>query len=258
MKYLPNLISKLQKSPLLLDDCLAYLEQQSSTFHDPELEFELLLSNGFPVDLEADHVVYRPAVTHIDDQVFCIVDIEATHGKVTKGQVLEVGAVKYKNGQIIDKFDSLVHCTEIPRHIQGITGISLDMVEDAPLLKDVLTEFKTFLGDDVFVAHAIKFDYNYISDSFALFDLGELANAKLCTIDLAKRVIESEKYGLKFLKELLDINIDNHHRAYSDALSSAVIFERCIKDLPHDIQTTDQLIKFSQSNNIKNNSVKKN
>ncbi len=258
MNYLNTLIKSLEKSPISFDEFLIELSSQNSTFEDPQLEFELLVSNGFPIDLVEDTVVYKPTITNIKDQVFCVVDIETTAGKASKGQIIELGAVKYKNGQIIDKFDELVYCKEVPKSIIDVTGITTEMLVDARDIEPVLRDFKEFLEDDIFVAHAIKFDYNFISDSFKQFDLGTLANAKMCTIDLAKRVIKSEKYGLKFLKELLDINIDNHHRAYSDALSSTVVLERCLKDLPDDIQTTNQLIQFSLSDNIKKKCKEKN
>ena len=256
MQYLNKLIPKLQKSAIDIDEFLLFLENQKSVFNDPQLEFELLLLNGFPIDILKNDIVYKPTITDIKDQVFCVVDIETTAGKPSIGQIIELGAVKYKNGQIIDKFDQLVYCKEVPEQITKVTGITTDMLQDAPELRGVLEDFKTFLQDDIFVAHAIKFDYGFISESFKQYDLGELCNAKMCTIDLAKRVIESEKYGLKFLKELLDINIDNHHRAYSDALSSTIVLERCLKDLPDDIKTADELVKFSLSDNIINKKKK--
>jgi DNA polymerase-3 subunit epsilon len=257
MQYLNKLISKLEKSPIDIDDFLDFLEKQNSVFNDPQLEFELLLSNGFPVDIIEDDIVYKPSITNIKDQVFCIVDIETTAGKPSKGQIIELGAVKYKNGQIIDKFDTLVYCKEVPEQITKVTGITTAMLVDAPELRGVLEDFKIFLEDDIFVAHAIKFDYNFISDSFKKYNLGELCNAKMCTIDLAKRVIESEKYGLKFLKELLSIDIDNHHRAYSDALSSTIVLERCLKDMPKEIKTASDILKFSLSDNIVNQKKKR-
>ena len=129
------------------------------------------------------------------------------------------------------------------------------MLEDAPVLKVVLEEFKLFLQEDVFVAHNIKFDYSFISESFEKYDLGKLENRSLCTIDLARRTIDAQRYGLDFLKELLDINIDNQHRAYSDALSTSFILKESISSLTQEIKTTEDLISFSKSDNIirKNN-----
>ena len=252
MKYLDNIVATLIKRTTTFDKFLHILNKNNTFYNDVDLEFELLISNGFPIEIIDENIIYKPAVTNIKDQVFCIVDIETTYGKPNKGQVLEIGAVKYKDGEILDKFDSLIYCKDVPKNIEQITNITTQMVQDAPLEEKVLEEFKIFLADDVFVAHNIKFDYNFISESFDKFDLGQLANAKLCTIDLAKRVIDSEKYGLQFLKELLNIQVENHHRAYSDAQSCAIILERCIKDLPKDIDTSLQLIEFSKSDNIIN------
>ncbi|MCG3719511.1 DNA polymerase III subunit epsilon, partial [Aliarcobacter butzleri] len=104
----------------------------------------------------------------------------------------------------------------------------------------------------------IKFDYNFISDSFEKYSLGKLLNRKLCTIDLAKRTIKSEKYGLSSLKELLNIDIENHHRAYYDALTTQIVFEKCLKNIDtNKIKTVEDLINFSKSDNIIKNEIKR-
>ena len=125
------------------------------------------------------------------------------------------------------------------------------MLEDAPVLQSVLKEFKFFLEDDVFVAHDIKFDYNYISDSLEQYDLGRLANRKICSIDLAKRTIDSPRYGLGFLKETLDIKLDNHHRAYDDAYAISTLFLLSFSSLKvidtEKITNVEKLISFSKS-----------
>lgn len=252
---LQHIISKLLVEPILYADFLDLLKDSSDKFFEtPELEFELLLSNGLPLEFDGDFVYLKTSRTPICEQTFCIVDIETNGGSPKKGfQIIELGAVKYKNGQIIDKFESLVHAKEIPIYIQEVTNISLKMLEEAPRLEKVLKDFKVFLEDDVFVAHDIKFDYNFISDSFEKYNLGKLLNRKICTIDLAKRTIESEKYGLSSLKELLDIQIDNHHRAYYDALTTAIVFDKSLKKLNSgNIKTVEELITFSKSDKIIN------
>ena len=74
------------------------------------------------------------------------------------------------------------------------------------------------------------------------------------SIDFAKRTIVSEKYGLSFLKELLNIEIDNHHRAYYDALTTTIVFEKSLLNIDSSkIKTVEDLISFSKSDNIINN-----
>lgn len=247
--FYSSLVDKLKKSPILFDDFLDILSRHKEKFFDnPELEFELLLSNGFPIDIEDDKVFLKTTKAKISEQTFCIVDIETNGGHVNKGhQIIEIGAVKYRNGEILDSFESLVYAKDIPEYIQGVTNITPSMLEDAPLLKKVLEKFKIFLEDDIFVAHDIKFDYNFISNSLEKCNLGRLCNRKLCTIDLARRTIKAEKYGLKSLKEVLQIDIDNHHRAYSDALSTTYILKEAIKHLDKSVVTVEDLITYSKN-----------
>ncbi|RXJ69242.1 DNA polymerase III subunit epsilon [Halarcobacter ebronensis] len=244
-----KLIAKLKKEPILFNDFLEEISKNGERFFDsPELEFELLITNGLPLEIEEDRVFLKTSKTLINEQTFCIVDIETNGSNVNKGhQIIEIGAVKYKDGEIIDSFESLVYAKNIPENIQEITKITPKMLENAPVIEKVLKEFKIFLEDDVFVAHDIKFDYNFISSSFKKYDLGKLENRKLCTIDLARRTIKSEKYGLGFLKELLNINIKNHHRAYSDALSTTFILQESLKSLDKSVKTVEDLIDFSKN-----------
>lgn len=253
-----HLVKKLKSHDLKVEECLTLIESFDDTFFEnAQLELELLISNGFPLNVLEDKVLLKTARLPLADQTFCIVDIETNGSNVQKGQIIELGAVKYKNGEIIDKFDSLVYAKNVPPYIQEVTNITPKMLEEAPVINKVLEEFKLFLEDDVFIAHDIKFDYKFISESFEKYDLGRLENRKLCTIDLAKRTIKAQRYGLDFLKDILNIDIQNQHRAYSDALSTTYILEYALKKVPNYVQTTEDLIEFSKSDNIINNNKKK-
>ena len=260
---LQNILQRLLKEPILYTEFLDLLKEATDALYEtPELEFELLLSNGLPLEFDGDFVYLKTKETPIEEQTFCVVDIETNGGSAKKGfQIIELGAVKYKNGQIIDKFESLVFAREIPPYVQEVTKITPKMLENAPRLESVLKDFKVFLEDDVFIAHDIKFDYTFISESFEKYNLGKLLNRKICTIDLAKRTIESEKYGLSSLKELLNIEVDNHHRAYYDALTTAIIFDKSLENIKKSnnskIKTVEALITFSKSDNIINNNQKR-
>ena len=250
------LANRLKSRDLPLDEIYKIINTfEDNFFQSPSLELELLIANGFPLEVIDETVYLKTARNKIADQTFCIVDIETNGSDVSKGQIIELGAVKYKNGKIIDSFDTLVYAKKVPPYIQEVTKITPEMLEDAPPLNKVLEEFKIFLEDDIFIAHDIKFDYKFISDSFVNHDLGKLENRKLCTIDLSKRTIDAVRYGLDHLKELLNINIDNQHRAYSDALSTTYIFEHALKNLDSTIQTSEDLMTFSRSDNIINKKV---
>lgn len=242
----------LNKRDLPKDEFLDLLMNSETFFETPELELELLFSNGYPIEITDEIVKLKTKYTNFNDDTFCIVDIETTAGNPKDGQIIEIGALKVRSGKIIDEYESLVSCSGVPEHIQRLTTISDKMLEGAPSLQSVLEEFKIFLDDSVFVAHDIKFDYKFISESLEKFDLGKLENRKLCTIDLAKRTIDTHRYGLEHLKDLLEIDIDQHHRAMSDAKSTLEVLYKSFKNLPNTIETTEDLIKFSKSHNVIN------
>ncbi len=246
MNYLDKLVNSLNKYPLTIIQFNEILQKSDTFFDNIELEKELLIANGLPLYFFNEYVMLKTSTSLIEDQTFCIVDIETTAGNAKDGQIIEIGAVKYKNGQIIEKYDSLVNTRTIPENIQELTGITPEMTHNSPNLRTVLEEFKVFIEDDVFVAHAIAFDYKFISDSFKKYDLGNLCNRKICTIALSKKLIVCERYGLKYLKKHLNIDIETHHRAYSDALSTQKILEFCLSRLPKEIVTTENLIAFTQ------------
>lgn len=248
MKYTAKLTQRLLKLPLNLEEYNSILHNADTFFDSVELETQLLISNGFPLQFSEDGIVQlKTKNTPLSEQIFCIVDIETNDGKPTRGQIIEIAAIKLQNGKIIDEYESLVYAKSIPKKVQELTGLTPQMLEDAPDLKNVLEEFKIFLEDDVFVAHSVKFDYSFISESLKQYDLGELFNRKLCTIDLAKRTIASHKYGLSTLKKLLNIESLMHHRAYYDVLSTVSVFKESLRNLDGDIYTTEDLIDFSKS-----------
>lgn len=247
MNYVNKLVKSLIKSPLTIDQFNEILEKSDTFFDNVELERELLISNGFPLYICDDFVTLKTTTTKIKDQSFCVVDIETSAGNVNKGQIIEIGALKFKNGKIIEKYESLVNTYEIPVKVQELTGITPDMTHQAPNLRTVLEEFKIFLEDDIFVAHDINFDYKFISDSLKQYDLGQLCNRRLCTINLSRKLIDIERYGLKYLKEYLEIEDQEHHRAFSDAYCTTMVLQECLKKLPKEVVSSEDLIQFSIS-----------
>ena len=214
-----------------------------------ESEYDLAIeyiNNAGITTLEKNNKIFsKTRFTNYQDETFCIVDIETNGNSPQNDQIIEIGAIKYKNGEIIDRFESFVYSNFVPDYIQKITNISQNDLIGAPKLKDILLIFKKFIGNSVFVAHNVRFDYNFISESLQKFGLEELLNRRLCTINLAKKTIKSEKYGLSYLKEYLSIDTGDHHRAYADALSALKIFEISLKNIPKEIKTTEDLIEFS-------------
>jgi len=217
-------------------------------FGEPDMLIELLRAQGLPLYEHQGKFIYKTAVQPISHGRFCIMDIETNGSKPAQGHtIIEVGAVMYQDGHIIDTFESFVQCDKIPPTIQELTGISLEDTKDAPSLKEVMYKFKTFLGDAVFVAHDVRFDYKFTSAMMERVGLEPLANRKLCTFELAQRTLKFERYGLKHLNENMDLHQEaDHHRALSDAITALELLKKSLKKLPKKILTVEDLIRFSK------------
>ena len=151
-----------------------------------------------------------------------------------------------QGGKVIAKFESFVKADEIPENIVRLTNITLEDVKDAPSLKSILEKFRLFLQDAVFVAHNVNFDYNFISYSMEEAGFGPLLNRKMCTIDLAKKTIKAERYGLGFLIKEFNIDVLQHHRAYSDAYAANEVFQKSLQNIPDFVISTEDLVKFAK------------
>jgi DNA polymerase-3 subunit epsilon len=216
---------------------------------DDDLEFLLQLwhSQGLQITKQHGSFYFATKFIPVEDAEFCIVDIETNGSKIEKHQIIEIAAVKVKNGKIVDSYESLVHCNEINPHITEITGITAEDTKDAPNLKRVMYDFKTFLGDAVFIAHDVKFDYKFISQSMQKIGLAPLLNRSLCSLSLAERTIESYRYALSYLNKIFSLNPSaTHHRAMSDVLTTYELFKLSLANLDETVETVEDLIKFTK------------
>ncbi|WP_069637620.1 3'-5' exonuclease [Campylobacter pinnipediorum] len=248
MKHLENLLNLLSNRNLSYYDFIArakLVDELTEIFDIRDIDIWQAL--GLDISRNIHKVELNTRIRPISEQEFCIVDIE-TNGGMSSGQIIEIGAIKIKNGVEIGRFESLVYAKEVPESITELTGIKQEDLKNAPNLSHVLEKFRVFLNKSVFVAHNVNFDYNFISNSMKNTDFGILLNHKICTIELAKRTIPSERYGLGYLKELLGIN-NTHHRALNDAISACEIFKISLGKLPQNVKTVEELIRFTKNSN---------
>lgn len=241
MKLDAKLFTRLIKKGIPKEEFESLLPQPSA------LSLELLQAQGLNLVLKDHSYCLSSTYTPVADTLFCIVDVETNGSKPSRDQIIEIGAVKLQNGIIIDTFESLVYATDISKQIQEITGISVEQTLKAPALAKVMHAFRLFLGDAVFVGHDAKFDYNFVSAMMEHVGLEALLNRSLCTIDLAERTIESERYGLAYLNEQLELYREaTHHRALSDAMTTTKLLKRTLPLIPKTIHTCEELIAFSK------------
>lgn len=241
MKLDPKLFTRLTKKGIPKEEFESLLPKPST------LTLELLQAQGLNLVLKDNFYCLSSTFTPVSETLFCIVDVETNGSKPSRDQIIEIGAVKLQNGVIIDTFESLVYATDISKQIQEITGISIQETLKAPALAKVMYQFRLFLGDAVFVGHDAKFDYNFVSAMMERVGLEALLNRSLCTIDLAERTIESERYGLAYLNEQLELYREaTHHRALSDAMTTTKLLKRTLPLIPNSIHTCEELIAFSK------------
>ncbi|HCC07806.1 MAG TPA: hypothetical protein DEP72_06590 [Clostridiales bacterium] len=159
------------------------------------------------------------------DSTFVVFDIETTGLNAQKDKITEIGAVKIKEGNIIDKYSTFVDPEiHIPEFITKLTSITDDMVAGCPKIEDILSEFLDFAGDAVLVAHNASFDMGFIKFN-ALKQKINIDNTVLDTVSLARAILPNLKnHKLNTLVEHLGIKLENHHRAVDDANATAAMF----------------------------------
>lgn len=223
------------------------VRKHTTLFEDEETIFLLLQASGYPIEAAGRGYRYRPWFTPYAQETFCVVDIETNGSKPEKSQVIEIGAVKIRDGEIVDRFETYVACAYLPDQIIKLTGIEPDDLIGAPSRREALTMLRDFLDDAIFVAHNVQFDHSFLSASFGRFGLGSIGNPRMCTIELAKRTFESERYGLAYLNETLDLGASVQHRAFCDARAASRVMLKSFTTLPEYVMTTDDLLRFSVS-----------
>ncbi len=224
------------------------LESLKSQINDSlDYSLELWKKQGLSIVKSKGYFYFNTKFISLEKAEFCIVDIETNGSKIDKHQIIEIAGIKVRYGKITERFESLVKCYEINKHITAITGIKAEDTKNAPSLREVLHDFKDFLGDAIFIAHDVKFDYKFISLSLEKIGLKPLLNRSLCSLALSQRSITSYRYALSYLHDTFNLNPSpNHHRAMSDVITTYELFKFCLENIDENINNVEDLIHFSQ------------
>ncbi|TCL69410.1 DNA polymerase-3 subunit alpha (Gram-positive type) [Hydrogenispora ethanolica] len=184
-----------------------------------------LVNDGVPIVIDA------PEEQTIAESTFVVFDLETTGFNPWKEDLLEIGAVKLQNGRVVGEFHRMIKPGKaISAEIQKLTGITPDMVENAPDPATVLTEFMQFAAGAVLVAHNAQFDVGFIKAKQQLFFDQKIRPSFLDTLTLARSVWPSLKsYRLNNLAKELGLELVNHHRAVDDAACAAGILLKALE-----------------------------
>ncbi|MFL5739281.1 MAG: exonuclease domain-containing protein [Flavisolibacter sp.] len=168
--------------------------------------------------------------------MYAIVDIETTGGYASANGIIEICIQVFDGSEVVEHFETLINPGQpIPRYIQAFTGITNEMVVDAPRFEEVAEKVFTYLQGNIFVAHNVNFDYSFIKSH--LESCGYNLNAKkLCTVRLSRQIFPGfASYSLGNLCHSLEINLENRHRAGGDASATVILFRKLLSNDSKDI-----------------------
>ena len=161
---------------------------------------------------------------------YSVIDIETTGGKAGIGRITEIAVYVMEGEKIVDEYSTLINpeCA-IPSYISNLTGITDQMVENAPRFYEIAKKIVEITGDTIFVAHNAPFDYNFVKKEFEA--LGYNYERKvLCTVRLSRKIIPGHRsYSLGNICNDLQIPLSDRHRAGGDAHATALLLRYLIK-----------------------------
>ena len=171
----------------------------------------------------------KSLLVNIDD--YCVVDIETTGLSSNISSIIEISAIKVRNGKEVDTFSMLVnpHC-RLPSFIVSLTGITDTMLNDASDIDDVLLSFIKFVKDDIIVGHNVNFDINFLYDAINRHLGMYFENDFVDTLRIARRVLDLSKNTLDDLVSYFNIESRDKHRALNDCSLTNKVY-RELKDL---------------------------
>lgn len=162
--------------------------------------------------------------------MFAVVDVETTGGSARDGKIIEIAIVLHDGERITGEFTSLVNpgC-EIPPFIRNLTGITSEMVRDAPSFDQLSGKILEILNGKHFIAHNVSFDYNILREEFRRCGL-TYRSTRACTIRLSREIFpELNSYSLGRLCKELEIPVVGRHRAFGDARATATLLEMILR-----------------------------
>jgi len=169
---------------------------------------------------------WRP-LRRLREEEWVVVDVETTGGSPRRGhRITEVAAVCVSGGRIRRTYSTLVNPERrIPSMITALTGISDEMVRDAPRFRDVVDELEGVLRGRIFVAHNAAFDWAFLCSEMERAVGGRLEGRQLCTVRLARKLLpQLPSRSLDSLAYYFGLRIESRHRALDDAVATAQVF----------------------------------
>lgn len=178
-------------------------------------------------------LAFKEKNVRLEDSTYVVFDVETTGLSSRFDKIIELAAVKVKDGEIIDRFESFVNPHEpLSEVIKNLTGITDGMLVDAPLFEDVLPKFREWVGDAIFVAHNATFDMGFIDTAYENLGFGPSTNGVVDTLEITKVLNKDlKRHNLAALSRYYNVELVSHHRAIYDAEATGYIFIKMLQQL---------------------------
>ena len=180
-------------------------------------------------------------------QDFVSFDLETTGTLSHLDHIIEIGAVRFKDGKVEDSYQQLISIDiSIPEQASKINGITDDMLKDQPSIQEALPEFVDFCNSNLMVAHNAPFDFQFLLRAIEEHQSVAPRGLVLDTCQLARKTFPGlANYKLSTLCNYLKIDSSNFHRAESDALSCGHLFLHILKQNSFSTNEIKALIQLS-------------
>lgn len=176
---------------------------------------------------------------------YIVIDLETTGLDPRLDNIIEMAGIKYVDGTEVSRFQTLVNAT-VDEFITELTGITNDMLKDAPKIDSVLPQFLEFVGDCTIVGHNVNFDINFIYDFAEDLNLPAFSNDFVDTMRIGRRLYkELKNHKLSTLSAYLDIENPVEHRALADCIVAQGCFAK-MRDHANKIGGIPQPVSFNQ------------
>ncbi len=192
-------------------------------------------------------IVVRPNNQNLLEQTYVVFDFETTGFNAGGADsIIEIGAVKMCNGEIIEKYDELIKPPQpLKQTITDVTSITNEMLADKDNEENAVKRFIDWFGDCPMVAHNAKFDVSFLEMAYKKYHLGEFKNAVIDTLELSRTLDNTyARHSLSAIIKRYDVPWDeeHHHRGDYDAEGTALVFYKMLKKLDNrNIENMDQL-----------------
>ena len=163
-------------------------------------------------------------------QDFVCIDLETTGLNPKRDRIIEIGAVKVRNGQITDTFQQLIDPKQqLEERVEILTGILSKELEGQPTIQEILPKLKDFLGEDILLGHRVLFDYSFLKRAFTNEKI-PFERKGIDTLKLARQfVTDSESKKLESLCQHYGI-AHQAHRALGDALATVELYQKLVEN----------------------------